>query len=176
MKPSNNKGLAKQGFKGFKFLGFVIFLFILLYFVNASKTIDSLKYFTKNTLKVLPIFVLVIFLTALINYYFPKERIGQMLQGKSRWQTYTVSLLAGVISMGPIFAWFPLLKNLKDKNLEEGALVTFFYGKSIKLTLWPIMIGFFGQLFSLIFIFYIALAALMQGFLYALLFEKNQKE
>ena len=176
MKPLNKEAPVKeQAFKGVKFLMLVVFLYILLYFVDAPKTLDSLKYFFKNSIKILPVFLLVILLTALINYYFPKERIGQMLQGKPRWQTYVFSLLAGIISMGPVFAWYSLLKNLKDKHLEEGTLVTFFYGKSIKLTLLPIMIGFFGQLFSIIFMVYIAIAALLQGFLYALFFEKNQK-
>ena len=176
MKPLNKEAAGKEHeFKGVKFLGFVVLLYILLYVVDASKTIDSLKYFLKNSIKILPVFLLVILLTALINYYFPKERIGQMLQGKPRWQTYMFSLLAGIISMGPVFAWYPLLKNLKDKHLEEGTLVTFFYAKSIKLTLLPIMIGFFGQVFSIIFMVYIAIAALLQGFLYALFFEKTQK-
>ena len=175
MKSLNKETTGKeQGFKGIKFLGFVILLYLLLYFINAHKTIESLKYFIINTIKILPVFILVIFLTAVFNYYFPKERISQMLQGKPRWQTYIFSLLAGIISMGPVFAWYPLLKNLRDKHLENGALVTFFYAKSIKLTLLPIMIGFFGQLFSIIFMIYIALAALLQGFIYALFFEKNQ--
>jgi len=184
MKQSNNlkqsagnpKAGQKKGFQGVQFLAVVILIYIVLYFVNQDKTLESLQHFVKNTLSVLPIFLFVIFLTAVINYYFPKERIGKMFQGKSKFRTYTISLLAGIISHGPVFVWYPLLKNLREKGVQDGALVTFLYGRNIKLTLLPIMIGFFGQLFTIIFMVYIAIAAIIQGLLYTAIdqfFEKK---
>ncbi len=167
MKQSNKLKPAKpQGFQGLKFLGIVGLVYLILIFVNKEKTIQSLHYFAKNTLSVLPIFLFVIFLTAIINYYFPKERIGKMFQGKSSLRVYSISLLAGIISHGPVFVWYPLLKNLREKGVHDGALVTFLYGRNIKLTLLPIMIGFFGQLYTVIFMIYIAVAAIIQGLLY----------
>ncbi len=167
MKPLNKPTAKKsKGFQGIYFLAFVILLYIVLYFINTSKTIESLRHFIKNTLSVIPIFGVVILLTAIINYYFPKERLAKILQGKSKTNTYLLSLLAGAISMGPLFTWYPLLKNLKEKGLQDGALVTFIYGKSIKLTLLPVMIGFFGQLYTIIFMLFIAIAALVQGVLF----------
>ena len=166
-----NKPEQKSGFQGLKFFGFVVALYIILYLFNNDKTLEALHYFIKNTLSVLPVFLFVILLTAVINYYFPKQRIAKMLQGKSKFRTYSVSLLAGIISHGPVFVWFPLLKNLREKGLQDGALVTFLYGRSIKLTLLPVMIGFFGQLFTLIFMGYIAVAAILQGLLFE--FVKN---
>jgi len=156
----------EQKFKGFVFLGIVVLLYIILYFVDSQKTTESLQYFFKNTLRVLPIFLLVIVLTALINFYFPKGKIIKILQGKSRFRTYIYSLIAGIVSHGPIFVWYPLLNELRQKGISKGTLVTFFYGRSIKLTLIPIMIGFFGQIYTLIFMVYIAIAALLQGVLY----------
>jgi uncharacterized membrane protein YraQ (UPF0718 family) len=174
MKPSDKKiDKIPKGFQGFKFLGFVLILYITLFFINKEKTIHSLQYFGKNTLMVIPIFAFVILLTAVINYYFPKERIGKMLQNQSKTKTFGFSLLAGIISHGPVFAWFPLLKNLNDKGLHKGALVTFFYARSIKLTLLPVMIGFFGKIYSLIFIVFIAVSALLQGIIFLAFSKKN---
>ncbi len=168
MKQSAKKSTTKKrSFQGISFLIIVIFIYIILYFVNPQKTLESLNHFIKNTSSVLPVFIFVIILTAIINYYYPKERLAKILQGKSNMQTYLLSLLAGTISMGPIFTWYPLLKNLKDKGLPDGAIVTFIYGKSIKLTLIPIMIGFFGLSYTLVFMIFIAVAALIQGLLYA---------
>jgi len=156
----------QKKFQGTKLLAVVIILYIVLYFFKQEKTIESLKHFGKNTLSIIPIFIFVIFLTAVINYYYPKQKIAKMLQGKSSAKTYFISLIAGIISHGPVFAWFPLLKDLKDKGVKEGGLVTFFYGRGIKLTLLPVMISFFGQLFTLIFVAYIAVAAVLQGIIY----------
>ncbi len=168
MKPLDKRKQDK-GFQGLKFLGFVALLYVVLFFFNKETTLESLQYFVKNTLSVIPIFIFVIVLTAVIQYFFPKEKIGKMLQSNSRSKTYTVSLIAGIISHGPVFAWFPLLKNLQTKGLKDNYIITFLYARSIKLTLLPIMIGFFGQLYSLIFMVYIAIAALIQGLIFSIL-------
>jgi uncharacterized membrane protein YraQ (UPF0718 family) len=165
MKKSDNQ---KKQFQGTKLMMIVMAIYVLLYFINANKTIDCLKHFGKNTLSIIPIFLFVIVLTAVINYYFPKEKIAKLLQGKSNFATYSISLVAGIISHGPVFAWFPLLKDLKDKGVKNGGLVTFFYGRGIKLTLLPVMISYFGFLYTMIFIAYIAVFAILQG----ILFEK----
>jgi uncharacterized membrane protein YraQ (UPF0718 family) len=173
MKASGKNNQQPKGFKGITFLGLVIFLYLILYFVNSDKTLQSIEHFIKNTWTVVPIFLIVILISALINYYFPKERLSKILQEKSGFQTYLVSLLAGSISMGPLFSWFPLLKNLKEKGLKDGVLVTFIYAKSIKLTLIPIMIGFFGHVYTIIFMLFIAFAAIVQGLLYEFISKKN---
>ncbi len=163
MKKSDNQ---KKQFQGTKLMLIVMAIYILLYFINATKTIDSLKHFAKNTISIIPIFLFVIVLTAVINYYFPKEKIAKLLQGKSNFATYSISLVAGIISHGPVFAWFPLLKNLKEKGVKESGLVTFFYSRGIKLTLLPVMINYFGFLYTMIFITYIAFFAVVQGYIY----------
>ncbi len=172
MKPSNNQ---KAKFKGRPFLLIVIVVYIVLYFVKKDKTLESLRHFGKNTLMIIPIFIFVILLTATINYFYPKDKIAKMLKGKAKHKTYLISLLAGIISHGPIFAWYPLLKNMKDKGLSNGAIVIFTYGKAIKLSLLPVMIGFFGQLYTIIFMLYIAIAALVQGYIYDKFFGKDKE-
>ena len=176
MKPSNKSPMPakKPQLQGLKFLAFVVVLYVVLFFVNPEKTVESLQHFVKNTLSVLPIFLLVIFLTALINYYFTKEKIAKMMQTSSPVKMYLVSLFAGIISHGPVFVWFPLLKDLKDKGFKNSSLVTFIYARSIKLTLLPVMIGFFGQLFTLIFMGYIALAAIIQGIFFDFFYTEKE--
>ena len=166
MKQSNKKKEEKQKFKGIGFMLFVAVLYLILYFFHSDQIQESVKHFGKNLLMLLPIFLLVILLSAIINYFFPKEKIVKMLQKQSTYKTYIYSLVAGIISHGPIFAWFPLLKELKDKGISKGTLITFIYGRSIKITLLPVMLGFFGKWYVIIFIFYLAIGALVQGFIY----------
>ncbi len=177
MKTSANQQIINKkqstGFQGLYFLIFVLILYLAGYLFYPEKTLRSLHIFLKNTLSVLPVFALVILLTALINYFFPKEKIGKMLQNASDVKTYFISLLAGIISHGPVFAWYPLLQNLKDKGLKESALIVFLYGRNIKLTLFPVMIGYFGKVFSIIFVIYIAIAAVLQGLIYALINKRK---
>ncbi len=174
MKPSDNSKVTKLAdFQGTKFLLFVVLLYLILFFVDKNKTIESLYRLVKNTWSVLPVFLLVIFLTAVINYYFGKEKIARMLQTASSFKMYLISLLAGIISHGPVFVWYPLLKELQSKGLKNKALVTFIYARSIKLTLLPIMIGFFGQLYTVVFVFFIALAAVLQGVVFSIIYNPD---
>ncbi len=156
----------KSKFKGFPFLLAVLILYIVLYFIKPERITECIYRWGKNFLFLLPVFALVIFLSALVAYYFPKEKIAKMLKGKSRLRGYNISLIAGIISHGPIFAWFPLLHTLQQSGWSKGGLVTFIYGKSVKLTLIPLMIGFFGLRYTLVFSFFISVGALVQGFLF----------
>ena len=180
MKQSNKNNLEKQKskkdkqeFKGIALLLFVVVLYIVLSFFQTDEIIKSLKHYGKTILIIIPIFLIVILLTSIINYYFPKEKIATMLQSKSKLTTSLLSLIAGIISHGPIMAWFPLLDSLKEKGVSKGGLVTFFYGRSVKLTLLPVMIGFFGGLYTSIYIFYLAAGAVVQGIIYDWIDSKN---
>ncbi len=156
----------EKKFKGLPFLFAVFILYAVLYFFEPERITVCVRQWGKNLLLLLPVFAFVIFLTALIVYYFPKQKIAKMLKGKSRIKSYNISLLAGIISHGPIFAWYPLLQELQQSGWSKGGLVTFIYGKSVKLTLLPLMIGFFGLGYTLIFSLYISAGALVQGFLF----------
>jgi len=166
MKQSSPKSSKKPKFKGVIFMLVVILIYVVLFFFQKQMVFDSLKHFLKNTLMIIPIFAIVILLTALLNYFYPKEKIAKLFKEKSKFRTYMMSLVAGIVSHGPIIAWFPFLKDVSDNGVSKGNLVTFIYGRGVKLTLLPVMIGFFGAKYTFVFIFYLALGALVQGFVY----------
>jgi len=58
-----------------------------------------------------------------------------------------LSLVAGIISMGPIYAWYPLLKNLREKGAGTCPIAIFLYSRSIKPFLLPVMIAYFGWVY-----------------------------
>ncbi len=166
MKPSENKSSRKPKFKGVIFMIIVFLIYFVLFFFQKQIVFDSIRHFVKNILMIIPVFAIVIFMTAILNYYFPKERIAKLFKEKSKIKTYMMSLLAGIVSHGPIIAWFPFLKDVSESGLSQGNLITFIYGRGVKLTLLPVMIGFFGAKYTFIFITYLALGALLQGFVY----------
>ena len=72
-------------------------------------------------------------------------------------------MAAGVISHGPMYAWYPLLEDLRGHGMRDGLIVVFFASRTIKIPLLPIMIDYFGWVFTIVISCYILVSALVQG-------------
>jgi uncharacterized membrane protein YraQ (UPF0718 family) len=57
---------------------------------------------------------------------------------------------AGIISAGPIYAWYPILKDLREKGAEHSLIAVFLVNRAVKPFLLPVMISFFGWTYVLI--------------------------
>lgn len=60
------------------------------------------------------------------------------------------SIVAGILSIGPIYVWYPLLSDLREKGMRTSFMGTFLYNCSVKLPLLPIMIYYFESIYTLI--------------------------
>jgi uncharacterized membrane protein YraQ (UPF0718 family) len=52
--------------------------------------------------------------------------------------------------MGPIYAWYPLLKNLREEGAGTGPIAIFLYSRAVKPFLLPVMIAYFGWVYVVI--------------------------
>ena len=152
-------------FRGKYFFGVVTALYGVLFFVNSERALAALQKSSAVLLQILPIIAVVILFTALINYFFQPRQVARHLGRESGIRAWLWSLLAGVISHGPMYAWYPMLEDLRSHGMRDGLIVVFFYSRAIKLPLLPMMIDYFGWEFTLVLSFYILLGALAQGWL-----------
>jgi uncharacterized membrane protein YraQ (UPF0718 family) len=152
-------------FRGKYFLLFILILYGILFFVNSQSALLSLRKSGAIFIKVLPIFVAVILFTALLNYFFQPRQIARHLGRESGLQGWIWALAAGIISHGPMYAWYPLLEDLRSHGMRDGLIVVFFSARTIKIPLLPMMIDYFGWSFTLVLSFYILAGALLQGWL-----------
>jgi len=60
-----------------------------------------------------------------------------------------LSTAAGILSMGPIYAWYPLLNALREKGASNFHLANFLSNRAVKPFLLPLMIFYFGWVFTL---------------------------
>ena len=165
--------MKKFQFKGIKFLIFVLVLLILLAlfdFENIMKIMDKVV----NILyKVLPIFMLVITITALINYFLKPKKIMKYFGEDSGKKGEIYALLGGIISHGPMYAWYPMLDDMRKHGLKFGLIAVFMYARAIKIPLLPFMIGLFGLPFTIIVNLYILVFAVLQGKIIDLLIKES---
>jgi len=71
-----------------------------------------------------------------------------------------LSSAAGIISMGPVYAWYPFLSSLKEKGASDFNLANFLSNRAVKPALIPLMIAYFGWRFSIVFAVFGVLSAL----------------
>ena len=169
--------MKKQGtsfaFRG-KYLFLVVSIFYaVLFVVNSETALAGLQKSSTVLLKILPIIAVVILFTALLNYFMQPRQIANHLGRESGAMGWLWALAAGVISHGPMYAWYPLLDDLRSHGMRDGLIVVFFASRAIKVPLLPMMVDYFGWAFTLVLSFYLLTGALVQGWLLEFLERKE---
>ena len=70
-----------------------------------------------------------------------------------------------VISMGPIYAWYPLLKELRGKGTKNSLVAVFLGNRAVKPFLLPIMISYFGGMYVVLLTLFTIAGSLAVGYL-----------
>ncbi|MEN8200472.1 MAG: permease [Thermodesulfobacteriota bacterium] len=150
-------------FRGKYFFGIVLSLYIILFLINSQSAQLALQKSSTVLLKILPIFTLVILFTALLNFFIQPKQIARHLGHDSGAKGWLWALVSGVISHGPMYAWYPLLEDLRSHGMKDELIVVFFASRAIKIPLLPVMIDYFGLTFTILISFYMLFGALLQG-------------
>jgi len=153
----------KIPFKGIKFLIIVLVLYIILLLSDTTSALSALQKAASILLSLLPLFLLIITLTALINYFLKPKQIIKYFGKDSGAKGVFYALIGGIISHGPMYAWYGMMQDMRTHGLKDGLIATFMYARAVKLPLLPFMIDMFGLLFTIVMTLYILIAALVQG-------------
>ncbi len=148
---------------GMIFFGIVIILYILIFFLNSAKTLNALKIAFDILLKILPIFALVFLLMIITNYLLTPKKMAKYISkeaGKKRW---FFAIILGIISTGPIYAWFPMLNDIQKQGRNNGFIAAFLYNRAVKPALLPLMIYYFGIKFVIILTIVMIILSVVQG-------------
>lgn len=160
---------------GWKFLLSVVGVYILFALFNKDFLMPALKLFFSIIIKIIPILFLVFAIMFIVNYFItPKKLVSHLERGKGikRW---AITIVAGIISTGPIYLWYPLLSELKEHGIENGLIATFLYARAIKPALMPLMILYFGIIFTVAFTVAILIFSVLQGIVLQKIMGATQK-
>ena len=112
---------------------------------------------------VIPILVLVFIMMVITNHFVTTKLAKKYLSKASGFSKWWIALVGGVISMGPIYMWYPLLKDLKEEGASYGFIATFLYNRAVKLPLLPMMIFYFGWSFTIVLTVVMMIVSIIQG-------------
>lgn len=159
--------------KKYLFPGIVITIYAILYLIKPEITISAIKYSLNLVIIVAPVLLFVLIFMFLFNLIDEKKLKG-IISKSPQFVQYLVMTLFGTFSHGPIYAWYPLMKNFHEKGVSYGSIATFLYARGIKLALIPALISYFGFKYSIILTIYMFIFAYIQGILVDIIFKERK--
>ena len=145
------------------FLGIVIFLYIAIFIVNPEGIWRSIEASGNLLIQIVPIFILIIFFMGLMNFFINPKTISKYVGKGSGIKGWALAISTGILSHGPIYMWYPLLKDLRDQGMRNGLVAAFLYNRAIKIPLLPLMVYYFGIIFVILLMIYMIIASIVEG-------------
>lgn len=151
-----------QKINSWHFLTLMIIIYFSFSIFDLANFIAISKNFYQLALKIIPLLVL-IFITMVLANKFISPKIIQKHIKDNGYKKWFYIVIGGVLSSGPIYMWYPVLKDLQEKGLSYGCIVTFLYNRAIKITLLPVAFYYFDVKYIIILSVAMAIASVLQG-------------
>ncbi len=145
----------------------VLLIYLITLIFKRSLFSESLLGAKNIVIEVTPILIIIFILTFLSNLWFSGKKAEKLLAGKTGFVKYFMAVFLGILSSGPIYMWYPLLSELKDKGLKDSLIVIFLYNRAVKIPLMPMIVYYFGLPFLLITTFFMVVFSLINGYFVA---------
>ncbi len=165
-KRATEKGIKKKGegyYYELYFLGAVIGLYIVLYLLEPDSIQKALKASGNVLIQIVPVLFLILFFMGILNYFVKPKTVSKYVGKGSGIKGWFLAVSTGMLSHGPIYIWYPLLKDLRDQGMRSGLVAVFLYNRAIKIPLLPLMVYYFGTVFVVLLLIYMIIASIVEG-------------
>ncbi len=157
------------------FLSTVLFFYLIVSLFNFSLAQEAFLVFGRLFLKILPTLVIVFILLFVSKLFFNPRRVAHVLGTSSGYKGWVLMIIGGILSAGPIYLWYPLLRDLRQKGTKNSLIVASLNSRAIKIPFLPIMIYYFGFPFVLILTIYMILFSVINGLIAEKLLSRKRK-
>ena len=157
-------------------LSFVTCLYGGLAIMDMTLFQESLTFFWQTFIQILPTVIIVFGLMFVFNVFVTTDMLVSHLGHSKKIRGWIIAIISGIVSSGPIYMWFPLLSDLKEKGVRDSFLAAFLYSRSIKIPLLPMMIYYFGLAFTVVLSVYIIIFSVINGLTVRYFLKKGEKE
>ena len=154
---------TEKSYAGWYFLGGVILAYVAVLLIDFKQIVPALNLFLQTILKVIPIIFLVFVLMVLTGYFVNHKTLVKYMGKKSGIKGWVITVVAGIISTGPIYMWYPLLSELEKQGVRKGLIAAFLYNRAIKIPLLPMIILYFGIVYTIILTVVMIFVSIIQG-------------
>lgn len=133
--------------------------------VDAGRATRAWAAFVGMLGEILPVLLLVFGLLFLSERFLTLERTRTWLGRESGSRGWALAVLGGVVSTGPVYAWYSLLGELRARGMRRALIATLLYARALKLPLLPLLVHYFGLGYVIVLSGLLVLFALGNGWL-----------
>jgi uncharacterized membrane protein YraQ (UPF0718 family) len=151
--------------KGDLFLVGVLVLYAIVGIFDWGTALASIRLFMQIFLQILPVFFLVFFFIFMVDLVIQPEKVVKHLGRQSGCRGWCIALIGGILSAGPIYVWYPLLADLRERGMRTALISAFMNSRAVKLPLLPLMVYYFGVAFTIVITVYMVVFSLIVGIL-----------
>ena len=158
---------------GLLFLLIITCLYIIVLLIEKEIALNALEFSIKLLYQLSPVLLLIFALIFLSNLLIKPDWVRSNVGKGSGLRGWLVAMVSGILSVGPIYAWYALLRDLQAKGMRTALIAVFLYNRGIKLPLLPLMIHYFGGVYTLILAVYMSLFSVVGGILLEKMLERR---
>jgi len=147
------------------FMLVIIAFYILGFFINKYIIIEALINTGIILIKIIPILILVFIIQFFGNIYFKSDKVQKHLSDESGIISWAYAVMLGFLISGPPYALFPLLGDMQRRGMSNSLIAVILYNRNIKIPFLPVMVYYFGLVFTVIISVYILLFSIINGLL-----------
>lgn len=153
----------EEEYMGKRFLGLVASVYVVLYLIKPETTLEAVEIGMNILTQILLIVPLIVLLMWGVNYFMKPKKIKKYVGQGSGSRGWIIAVATGILSHGPTYIWYPILRDLKSQGMKNGLIAAFLYARAVKLPLLPLMAYYFGVKFVLALTVYMTLASIIEG-------------
>ncbi len=157
------KKTAKKSRGGLLFLVVVALLYAIAFLLDARLAHAALELAGSLLYQLVPILMIVFVLIFISNLLVRPDWVRAHVGKESGVRGWVIAVVGGVLSVGPVYPWYALLRELRDHGMRTALIAVFLYNRGIKLPLLPLMVHYFGMAFTLVLATYLTLFSLLNG-------------
>jgi uncharacterized membrane protein YraQ (UPF0718 family) len=152
---ASERKAGKGGAGGWIFLTVVLVIYGVTALLDSDLTLRAITVFLQLLDKVYPVLILVFLLIFIIDLLLNPKRIEKYLGRRSGIMGWLTAIVAGVLSTGPVYAWYAVLHDLRNKGMRTSLISVVLYNRAIKLPLLPLLVHYFGLAYTVVLAFYL---------------------
>jgi len=165
----------KQNKTAWYYLFIVLAITIIIFLINPNAISPVATFFINILGKIIPIFILVFVLMFFTNLFIQPTKLVKWLGHESGIKGWIIAIFGGIISSGPIYMWYPLLAELKNKGMKTSLMSAFLYNRAIKIPLLPLMIFYFNLKYVLVLMIVMIFMSIANGKIVELFLNSNER-
>ncbi len=150
--------------KGWHFFLLMSMIYLGLFIFFPSFFNKCFTFFKQTFLNILPIFLIIFVLMVFTNRYIDSRFVMRHIKG-NKIKSWLYALIGGILSTGPAYMWYPLLKDLKENGVNNREIACFLYSRAIKPVFLPLLILYFGLKYTIVLTLVMIFLSFLQGVL-----------